>query len=70
MCCMSLEMRDVLRRKCVERGDIKAHSLFEVCVCVCVFVCMCVRVCVCVCECVCVFVRACACVCATVRDCV
>ena len=31
-CVMSPEMRDVLRQKCLERGNAKAHSLFEVCV--------------------------------------
>jgi len=36
MCSMSPDMRDLLRKKCVERGDAKAHSVFEVCVCVCV----------------------------------
>ena len=34
VCVMSQEMRDVLRRKCQERGDAKAHSLLEVFACI------------------------------------
>jgi len=54
-------MRDLLHRKCLERGDAKAHSLFKVCVFANVCVCVCVRVCVRVCECACVHERVCVC---------
>jgi len=33
VCGVSPEMRDLLRTKCLERGDAKAYSLFEVCWC-------------------------------------
>ena len=30
VCCMTPDMRDVLRQKCQENGDIKTHNVFEV----------------------------------------